>query len=385
MPPRVEHKLIDNAEHKYCSGCDSWLLLHKFSKHSRNWDKLKPKCKLCINSKQRDRYAKNPKHRMTEDELYESKLKQYVKTKTPVVIKDNIEGKVCSSCDSWKACSDYTSGNKKYVDGSTKYRNECNECRNVRRRTLKKEKKEKREQEALEKERIFLENHEPPPKKNDLTFDIHESLLKINGSKHKYINGQTKKICRYCSSWKLLKHFWSDSNHSDKLTSVCINCSNLKRKLKYEHHRCIAHNKKYFLCYECYPHENIAYRERHRNRRQNNENIRLTSALRHRIYIALKDNYVSENTLNLLGCSLEDLWIHLEKQFSDDMTRKNYGTVWHVDHIKPCAAFNLDDDLEQKRCFNWKNLQPLCARENLNKGAKYKFDIVHEIKLLNIT
>jgi hypothetical protein len=40
---------------------------------------------------------------------------------------------------------------------------------------------------------------------------------------------------------------------------------------------------------------------------------------------------------------------------------------------------------EQRRCFNWKNLQPLFSIENARKNNFYKFDVVHEIKLHFIT
>ena len=42
---------------------------------------------------------------------------------------------------------------------------------------------------------------------------------------------------------------------------------------------------------------------------------------------------------------------------------------FHVDHIKPCSSFNLEDPEEQKKCFHYKNLQPLWAKDNLAKGA----------------
>ena len=41
-----------------------------------------------------------------------------------------------------------------------------------------------------------------------------------------------------------------------------------------------------------------------------------------------------------------------------------------IDHIKPCSSFNLLDESEQLKCFNYKNLQPLWAHENLSKGDK---------------
>jgi hypothetical protein len=52
------------------------------------------------------------------------------------------------------------------------------------------------------------------------------------------------------------------------------------------------------------------------------------------------------------------------------MSFENYGE-WVVDHIRPCASFNLINIDEQKECFNYKNLQPLWALDNLQKGSKY--------------
>lgn len=54
------------------------------------------------------------------------------------------------------------------------------------------------------------------------------------------------------------------------------------------------------------------------------------------------------------------------------MTWENYGFyTWHIDHIRPCASFDLSDPEQQKICFNYKNMQPLWAHENLSKHAKY--------------
>lgn len=50
--------------------------------------------------------------------------------------------------------------------------------------------------------------------------------------------------------------------------------------------------------------------------------------------------------------------------------RGNFG--WHVDHIKPCASFDLTKPEEQAKCFHYTNLQPLWARENIAKGDKYE-------------
>lgn len=53
------------------------------------------------------------------------------------------------------------------------------------------------------------------------------------------------------------------------------------------------------------------------------------------------------------------------------MSWENYGIRgWHIDHIKPCASFDLSIIEEQKECFHYTNLQPLWWHENLAKSDK---------------
>jgi hypothetical protein len=106
-----------------------------------------------------------------------------------------------------------------------------------------------------------------------------------------------------------------------------------------------------------------------KNRRINNAIVRITNNLRHRIYLTIKKNYKSKKTLELLGCSIEKLKKHLESKFIKGMSWANYGK-WHLDHIKPCAKFDLSKPSEQHKCFNYINLQPLWAEENLRKSNK---------------
>ena len=94
--------------------------------------------------------------------------------------------------------------------------------------------------------------------------------------------------------------------------------------------------------------------------------------LRTRIRKALKGyhNYSkASRTMKLVDCNKEELWKHLEKQFKLGMTRENYGE-WHIDHIRPCASFDLRCPIGQLDCFHYTNLRPLWAHDNLSKGAK---------------
>lgn len=95
-------------------------------------------------------------------------------------------------------------------------------------------------------------------------------------------------------------------------------------------------------------------------------NKRIKYNLRKRIWEALKNNSKSKHTLELLGCSIEYLKLHLESKFTLGMSWSNYGK-WHVDHIIPCRMFNLNVSEEQLKCFHYTNLQPLWAKDNLIK------------------
>jgi hypothetical protein len=73
---------------------------------------------------------------------------------------------------------------------------------------------------------------------------------------------------------------------------------------------------------------------------------------------------------DLIGCDISWLKEWLELHFREGMTWQNYGRIWHIDHIRPCAVFDLTKVEEQEKCFHWTNLQPLFAKENIKKGAK---------------
>lgn len=100
--------------------------------------------------------------------------------------------------------------------------------------------------------------------------------------------------------------------------------------------------------------------------------VRILQNLRRRIHAAIRGNTKSARTVELLGCPVVRLKAHLESLFKPGITWENYGPVWHIDHIKPCASFDLTNPEQQRICFHWSNLQPLFAAENMRKGAKLR-------------
>lgn len=97
----------------------------------------------------------------------------------------------------------------------------------------------------------------------------------------------------------------------------------------------------------------------------------IANRLRSRIWHALKRGAAtkSASTVALLGCSIQELRVHLENQFTAGMSWQNQGD-WHIDHKVPCVSFDLTDPEQQKVCFHFSNLQPLWAVDNLSKGSK---------------
>ena len=110
-----------------------------------------------------------------------------------------------------------------------------------------------------------------------------------------------------------------------------------------------------------------------RERRQKDIRFKIVVNLRHRANMALRGTVKSKRTMELLGTSIDNFWSHLESKFKPGMSRNNYGKRWHIDHIIPCASFDLTKPEEQFKCFHYTNLQPLWAKENLKKGAKLEW------------
>lgn len=123
-----------------------------------------------------------------------------------------------------------------------------------------------------------------------------------------------------------------------------------------------------------------AYREKNRakinsyekQRRNSDSTYRMLTNMRTRLSKVLKTHkgVKKDSTMDLLGCTLEQFKEHISSQFTDGMTLENYGE-WHIDHIRPCASYNLSNENDQKECFHYSNLQPLWAEDNIRKSDKW--------------
>jgi len=124
----------------------------------------------------------------------------------------------------------------------------------------------------------------------------------------------------------------------------------IQRKPRQTHEEKMAYNRKYV-----------------RERRRSDPTFRLLHNLRERVRNVLKGNSKSAATEALLGICADECRKYIEGLFTEGMS---WDSNIHIDHIVPCASFDLSDPEQQRRCFHHTNLQPLWGSENLEKSDR---------------
>lgn len=112
---------------------------------------------------------------------------------------------------------------------------------------------------------------------------------------------------------------------------------------------------------KCYSRSNERYKT--------DPEFRLVRLLRNRLGSVIRNKRKSGSAVALLGCSTQDVIQYLESKFQVGMTWENWGE-WHIDHKKPLASFNLEDETELAEACHYTNLQPLWAIDNIKKSNK---------------
>jgi len=97
---------------------------------------------------------------------------------------------------------------------------------------------------------------------------------------------------------------------------------------------------------------------------------RLGITYRNRVRSKLK---TGKGFIEYLGCSILELIEWFEFNFKyDGFTWENYGKAWEIDHVIPCAKFDLVIKENVFKCFNWKNTKPV--RKNFNRKKSSNID-----------
>lgn len=189
------------------------------------------------------------------------------------------------------------------------------------------------------------------------------------------------KVCSHCKKELPLDCFRTCKKSLDGLYSYCRKCVKEKQLNWQKTTKGKEYQKKY--------RESLKWKEWNREYQKfyHNEKYlkdifyKIQSSLRNKIYLSITRGYKSAHTLELLGCSLDELKVHLEQQFEPGMTWDNYGE-WHIDHIIPCSYFDLTKEENQRICFNNRNLQPMWKLDNLRKGKSFPDNVEELVEFL---
>ena len=201
------------------------------------------------------------------------------------------------------------------------------------------------------------------------------------------------KKCLNCQNISPKSNFHKDKNREDGLQPYCLFCrtqyyiENREKTRKYylenrdkiknyylENRDRIIKNQK------LYDKENRGKIKRYRceyykNRREKDIYFKLACNLRSRTSMAFKSQNVrkTNKTFDLLGCSHSFFKNWIIHQLYGIMTVENYGSVWQIDHCSPITSFNLLDENDMKKCFNWIHLRPMYSKENNLKNDKIDY------------
>jgi hypothetical protein len=185
--------------------------------------------------------------------------------------------------------------------------------------------------------------------------------------------GLMKKRCTKCEKEKAIEEFSLSTGYRDGHSNWCKTCHT---NFSVDYWR---RNREKRRAYDrLWNQKNLERRRAIRRKWQNEHNQHLSveeklhRSIRTKLTRQLRGMKARKSSMKILGYSVEELKQRLQLQFRDGMSWENYGK-WHIDHIKPKAAFSIKslDDPNLKECWSLNNLQPLWAKENCTKGARY--------------
>lgn len=162
----------------------------------------------------------------------------------------------------------------------------------------------------------------------------------------------TKK-CSKCEEVKSIDNFYKNKTSKDKLYGECKKCNN---KRTAEYFKFTEYRKKWTKANPNY------FKEYDKKRLPQDPSYKISKNLRRRLNHILRENFKVGSAVKDLGCTGEQLKLHLEKRFKDGMSWNNYGCKlgqWSIDHIIPLSKVDLTDRNEFLKVCHFTNLQPL--------------------------
>lgn len=255
--------------------------------------------------------------------------------------------KVCSVCGNLKNVNEFYA-RKLSKDGCS---SECKKCAKARGDLYRLANKNKI------KERSFL------------YYEGNKEIIKAKS------NAYYRKNIEVCKQKRKIYNKGPVKRHNDKIYRQTHKEEIKKYKRVYwlnNKEKIIKWNKEHYNNPENHEKRKIYMKKYMFERYHNNINFRIKSSISSRIYSAIKNKNKSKSSEALIGCTIDHLKKHIESKFKENMSWDNYGE-WHIDHIIPCAFFDLSIEENQQKCFHYTNLQPLWAKENISKSDNINF------------
>ncbi len=261
---------------------------------------------------------------------------------------------MCLTCDETKLLSDFYKRAENKIDGR---RNSCKKCENIAKLRYRENNKEKIRESS---KRCHEKNKEKYKESSKKYYSENKDKIKKKNQEYRIKNKEKRN--------EREKRLRENNGETTRKYHREYRAKNIDKALKYQREyrkeNC-EKTRKYHVDYN-------------RERKINDINFKLTCTLGDRLRSAIKSSGVKKNTktIDLIGCDISFLKKYLEALFKPGMSWKNHGrSGWHIDHIHPCASFDLKDTEQQKQCFHYTNLQPLLAEENIQKGKKELFEV----------
>ena len=326
--------------------------------------------------------------------------------------------KRCSKCKTeYPSTTEYFVKNKNSKDGLFSW---CKTCKN----NLDIESYHKYIEENLRKRKEWRKNNKEIKSAQDKK---HREKMKNRDPNTIFIPKQ--KICAFCKKTKDYDKFYNDKNKKDGLNEYCKRCTKILNSKSYQKHK--EKRKEYNNGYELLNKEKIAtahkiYYQKHKrrikrykrlwqeknhdkisnkqkryrmlnrkqlnkknvDRKKNDINYKILCNLRTELSQVLNAQHArkSNHTMELVECSIDKLKKHLKSKFKEGMNFDNYGKgddKWSIDHIRPCSSFDLTNPQQQRKCFNYLNLQPMWNKENLKKNSLYNGKFIRNKRVKN--
>lgn len=190
-----------------------------------------------------------------------------------------------------------------------------------------------------------------------------------------------RKYCPRCKTERAATEFYPSKQTRDGLYGWCKACQLAKAADAYKARKAEfnARSNRYYAANRDKVRDRIIeYRSSERGR----EVLRAASRRRYRrpeklvsdrirsgLLKALGNKKHGRASLEIIGCTREELVAHIERQFLPGMTWANHGE-WHIDHIVPLSSFTIETVDDARRAWALTNLRPLWATDNIRKNGR---------------